>query len=133
MILFLFSGCARKQEDVNNEVVPVDVVGQEAKIKSQPEGAEEKVAQSLGRANPFLTEEEEQGLKELGNAIPIDYFQLSAILCSASLSRAVINGRILEIGDVIDNKIVERIESEAVFLKDARGEYIARLKKVDKQ
>jgi hypothetical protein len=85
--------------------------------------------------NPFLTDEEEREFADLGeaalDAAPIDYLALSAILYSPSnKSRAVINGRILEIGSQIDNKEIIEINAEAVILKDAQAEYIIKLKKI---
>lgn len=80
--------------------------------------------------NPFLTEEEEKAFADLDNRVPIDYLSLSAILYSAQESRAIINGRIVREGDIIDNKEIIKINPENIILKDADNEYTIRLKEV---
>ncbi len=81
------------------------------------------------RVNPFLTKIEEKALAKLGNAIPLDYLQVSAIFYSSipSQSRAIINGKVLVQGDSIDNKQIIKINSEDVILKDSQGHYVAKI------
>lgn len=89
------------------------------------------------RLNPFLSSEEEQDFlapKRLA-LIVLDYLNLSAIFCSPEKtnSKAIINGMIFKMGDVIDardgKKIVE-IHPQAVILRDMRdAEYIVTLYK----
>ncbi len=82
-----------------------------------------------GRVNPFLTQKEEKVLAELGNAIPLEYLQVSAIFYSASSfqSRAIIDGKVLVLGDSIDNKEIIKINPEDVVLEDSQGHYVAKM------
>lgn len=82
-----------------------------------------------GRVNPFLTPKEEKALVELGNAIPLDYLQVSAIFYSAysSQSRAIIDGKVLVLGDSVDNKEIIKINPEDVVLEDSQGHYVAKM------
>ncbi|MEK7578605.1 MAG: hypothetical protein AAB456_02710 [Patescibacteria group bacterium] len=81
--------------------------------------------------NPFLTEEEENELIDTGNLIPADYLILSAVIYSSlNKSKAIVNGQILKMGDYVDNKEIIEIQPEAVILKDARAQYIIRLKNI---
>lgn len=81
------------------------------------------------RANPFLTQKEEKALVELGNALPLDYLKVSAIFYSAivSQSRAIIDGKVLVLGDSIDNKEIIKINPEEVVLKDSQGRYVVKM------
>jgi hypothetical protein len=85
--------------------------------------------QPEGRVNPFLTAKEEKVLVELGNAIPLGYLQVTAIFYSASSSqsRAIIDGKVLVLGDSIDNKEVIKINPEDVVLEDSQGHYVAKM------
>lgn len=131
--LFLFSGCGSKEEA--GITTQIGIPPLDSKITAHQSRSEEVQANisplTQTASNPFLTKEEEQAFGELGKAIPIDYLHLSAILYSPLRSRAIIDGRILEIGDYIDNKEVIEIQPEAVILKDAQSQYIVRLKKVE--
>jgi hypothetical protein len=82
-----------------------------------------------GRVNPFLSEKEEKALVELGNSIPLEYLRVTAIFYSAysSQSRVIIDGRVLVLGDSIDNKEIIKINPEDVVLEDSQGQYVARL------
>jgi len=88
-----------------------------------------KAEQLEARANPFLTQREEKALVELGNALPLDYLKVSAIFYSSfsSQSRAIINGKVLILGDSIDNKEIIKINPEEVVLKDSQGRYVAKM------
>ena len=89
------------------------------------------------RLNPFLSFEEERNFlapKRLA-LIVLNYLNLSAIFCSPEKtnSKAIINGMICRMGDVVDardgKKIVE-IQPRAVILRDMRDvEYIVTLYK----
>lgn len=87
-------------------------------------------AEDTVRANPFLTLEEEESFKDLGEAIPIDYLNLSAIFYSPGASKVIINGYVLELNDNIDGKKVIDIQPNKVTLKDDEGEYVIRLRKI---
>jgi hypothetical protein len=82
-----------------------------------------------GRVNPFLNPKEEKALVELGNAISLDYLQVSAIFYSefSSQSRAIIDGKVLVLGDSIDNKEIIKINPEEVVLEDSQGHYVAKM------
>jgi len=88
-----------------------------------------KAEQVEARANPFLTQKEEKALVELGNALPLEYLQVSAIFYSSfsSQSRAIIDGKVLVLGDSIDNKEIVKINPEEVVLKDSQGRYVAKM------
>jgi hypothetical protein len=89
--------------------------------------------QNQVRANPFLTLKEAKALVEMGNAIPLDYLNVSAIFYSAvnSQNRAIIDGKILVPGDSIDNKQVIKIDPEDVILEDSQGQYVAKMNKIN--
>lgn len=124
--IFVSVGCAKKEP-----ALPPAGPFPEAQ-KNVTEQTEEETPKLIKRArNPFLTDEEEEGFTDSGNAIPIDYLILTAILYSPpNKSKAIIDGQILEIGSYIDNKEAVEIQPEAVILKDARAQYIIRLKNI---
>lgn len=137
--LFLFISCSRQEETVtqdsqDGQEQPGESQGQTSQTdiapETQKEKAKEPVQDFAKMRNPFLTQEEENDLKQIGTTIPINYLMLQAVLYSPNASRAIINGQIVVVGDSIDNKKVIRIEPEAVILKDAQSEYIVRLKGV---
>ena len=133
LIFSLIMGCAKKEakniesgeimESTEERISP-----SEKKLLSLP-----NVPLVGAKLNPFLTKEEEQLYSEAGNRIPLDYLSLSAILYSPPFSKAIINGRILKVGNYIDNKEIMNILPEAVILKGADVEYIAKLKKVNEK
>jgi hypothetical protein len=88
-----------------------------------------KDGQVEARSNPFLTQKEEKNLVEMGNAIPLDYLRVSAIFYSdfSSRSRAIIDGKVLVLGDSIDNKEIIKINPEDVVLEDSQGHYVAKM------
>lgn len=103
------------------------LVGLTGQAFSQTEGF--KAEGVAARVNPFLTQGEEKALGELGNAIPLDYLQVSAIFYSAlsAQSRVIIDGKVLVLGDSIDNKEIIKINPEEVVLKDSQGRYVAKM------
>lgn len=128
LLLFFGFGCERQEvEIIGQSTVPA---GETEKLLPKEPAQELMLSSVEVKSNPFLTEEEERAFAEQGKRIPIDYFVLSAILYSSSASKAIINGRILEIGDYIDNKEIIEIQPEAVILKDSQSEYIVRLKRL---
>ncbi len=133
--MFLLAGCARKEETVlinddGAQTAESAIALNEERASSPALNGSIKTADELLR-NPFLSREEEKEFADAGKAVPIDYLNLSAILYSATAqSKAIINGRILQIGAAIDGKEVTDIRPEAVILKDAASEYIVRLKDV---
>ena len=80
--------------------------------------------------NPFLTWEEEEEV-EKDRRVPLDYLRLSAALHSKGVSYAVIDGRIVKEGSLVDNKEVVKIGAEEVTLKDFLGtEYVVKMSKI---
>jgi hypothetical protein len=88
--------------------------------------------QAEGRVNPFLSTKEEKALGEQGNSEFLEYLKVSAIFYSASSSRsrAIIGGKILVLGDTIDNKEIIKINPEDVVLEDSQGRYVAKMAEV---
>ena len=88
-----------------------------------------KDEQIEARTNPFLTQKEEKSLVEMGNAIPLEYLRVSAIFYSAlsSRSRTIIDGKVLVLGDSIDNKEIIKINPEDVVLEDSQGHYVVKM------
>ena len=129
----MLAGCSRQEESQQPKVPAEEIQAQAQQLKSVMEQKKIEVAvqdTNKKRANPFLTQEEENAAKETGAKNPIDYHVLYGVLYSPNASRKIINGQILGVGDSIDNKTVIKIEPEAVILKDAQGEYIVRLKRI---
>ncbi|HRZ14945.1 MAG TPA: hypothetical protein P5110_05470 [Candidatus Omnitrophota bacterium] len=83
--------------------------------------------------NPFLTKEEREIIKKRGILPVLDYLTVNAIIVSPSGSQAVIDGRILREGDIIDGKQIVRIEPEQVICKDSFREYMIRIGNVVKE
>ena len=98
-------------------------LGQEEKSFFEP---------NKGRLNPFLTKKEEKSLADTGKAIPLEYLKVSAIFYSAlnSQNRVIIDGKVLVLGDNIDNKAIIKINPEDVVLEDAQGQYVAKMAKL---
>lgn len=133
----LVLGCAKKeiaQIPAENFGPPTDspptqpVQPAQTRLSGQAKEAVSPVSELA--QNPFLTDEEEK-FAGLGKVIPIDYLAVSAILYSSSnRSKAIIDGKILEVGGSVDNKKIVEILPEAVILKDAQAEYIVQLRKI---
>lgn len=128
-LLALSFGCAKKETDA----IAINEAGRQdetsaAKIQDKPLEQIMQAAKALIR-NPFLTEEEENRFIDTGNLSPADHLILSAVMYSSlNKSRAIVNGQILKMGDYIDNKEIVEILPEAVILKNARAQYIIKLK-----
>jgi hypothetical protein len=88
-----------------------------------------QVERAGDRVNPFLTRKEEKALVELGDIIPLEYLKVSAIFYSEQTSRsqAIIDGKVLVLGDNIDNKEIIKINPEDVVLEDSQGKYVAKM------
>lgn len=132
LAIFLLVSCVKNEEAalINETGAPVAESNAAPSQENQPSPNQEAaMASDELLRNPFLSEEEEKEFQDAGKAVPVDYLMLSAILYSATAkSKAIINGRILEIGDSIDNKEIITIRPEAVILKDTTTEYIVRLR-----
>ncbi|MCX7926683.1 MAG: general secretion pathway protein GspB [Candidatus Omnitrophica bacterium] len=85
-----------------------------------------------GKENPFLTSDEEKLFQEQGTAIPLDGFNITAIIYApdAGKSCVIVNGRILKIGDYVDNKEITNIKPEEIRLKDSVGEYVIKVSSI---
>ena len=77
----------------------------------------EAKAESDEGDNPFLDKKQELQYEDEDERT-IDNMSLTAILYSGKDSRAMVDGRIVKIGDVIDNKEVMEITSEKIIFKD---------------
>jgi hypothetical protein len=132
--IFFFAGCSRKEETalINEGAAPITESALALNKEQTPSlaSAAVKTADELGH-NPFLSREEEREFADVGKAVPIEYLTLSAIFYSTTgQSKAIINGRILQIGSTIDGKEITQIRPKAVILKDVTAEYILRLKNI---
>lgn len=87
---------------------------------------------SEDRGNPFLTKKEEKAQVDMGNAIPLESLKVSAIFYSQlnSQNRVIIDGKVLVLGDNIDNKVIIKINPEDVILEDGQGQYVAKMAKL---
>lgn len=128
----LLAGCVKKEPaaPIDEMSAPAGESGAgQGKESQTPPPAEAALSPDALTRNPFLSAEEEIEFRGAGKAVPIDYLKLSAILySSADKSKAILQGRILEKGDSIDDKEIIEIRPEAVILKDAATEYIVRLR-----
>jgi len=79
------------------------------------------------KENPFLTATEEEDAQEIGSLVPLDNLNVSAIFRRPVNSQVVINGKVLSVGDIIDNKEIFQIDADKVFLKDAQSQYILKI------
>src|SRR3989338_4248457 len=128
-----FSGCAKEEIKIIKE----GTMREETKNLDIKEGKDKPIEESVieaegnARLNPFLSAEEEAAFADSGsNYILIDYPAPSAIIYSSDgNSKAIINGRILGLGNSIDDKEIIAIRPEEVILKDSQSEYILKLKK----
>lgn len=101
-------------------------------VEQPPAPAQPIVNGALSRISPFLTVQEEQTLEKQGNVIPLLSLEVTAIFYApqAEKSRAIIDGRVLSIGDTIQNKEIISISLEEIILQDSQARYVARLKKI---
>ena len=137
LLLTLISGCGSKNEDrLVSEEEDTSYLNSEIKTQSPETRIEQNPEIITGtdkdeKINPFLTKEEETMTGEAGNYIPLEGIGLSAILYSPSGSSAIINGRILKVGGIIDDMEVIEIQPEEVILTDTKKTlYIVKLKKL---
>ncbi|MFH0790320.1 MAG: hypothetical protein V2A64_01665 [Candidatus Omnitrophota bacterium] len=131
--VFILFACAEKEEaNALGQIEQTQIEEDQQSPQIQPEESGPLISSGAeALPNPFLTREEEAFLKDTGKRIPIENIMLSAVLYSqVEKSKAVINGRILKVGDLIENKQVIEIQPEAVVLKDTQGEYIVNLKNI---
>lgn len=104
------------------------------KTASQPEiKNEQKTEQEEppGRLNPFLSLDEEQYFSSTQGRLMLNDAEVTAIFYSPPESKAIINGYVVKKNDMFEGKEVLEINPEDVVLKDAQGEYIVRMKKIN--
>jgi len=129
LFLLLFTGCQKGgeikiisegQPPVSEKTMPLPEKG-----KKETESISE-----VPVANPFLSLEEKEAMKSGGLQKGIDYLNITAIFYSPGSRMAVVDGKVVKEGDIIDNKKITAIQSEAIVLKDFEGEYILQLKDI---
>lgn len=108
-----------KPDKAADNITVMPVISQEA---NQTEG------------NPFLTLEEVEKFKNTDTRQIIDNLDLTAVFYSSpEKSKAIIAGRILKVGDMVDGKKISEINAEEVVLKDDNGNYVVKLKGVNQR
>jgi apolipoprotein N-acyltransferase len=120
IILLLFLGCGRKKEVVYIPQ-PSEEKKEEVKI------LESKKAKKLKWVrDPFLSMEE-QGLKASEELERITQPSLEAIIYNPERKLAIIEGKILTVGDRIDSKEVVEIRPDGVILGEKGKLYLLEL------
>jgi hypothetical protein len=137
ILLFAFLGAGCSPEDevtklTDDSIVPLKKKAVLPVTEAAPEPASQaSYFDSLPRLNPFLTADEESSFENKNAQIPLEYLTVSAIIHSAgNESKAIINGQVYQVGDILDNKQVVVINAEDVILKDTQGEYIIKIETV---
>jgi len=126
-ILFLIA-CSPKEELSVESLHRKKMISKKAKVGNIAIAKRVKVVSHTLNINPFLTKEEETSIYNSYEK-PLN-LGLSAIFYSPPNSKAIIDGRILEEGDKINNKIVKEIKLREVILKDSNSKYILKMKNV---
>lgn len=128
LIFILVEGCSeRKKEEVTSLVDEEPFEEEVKKVNMKEKNRVDKIIFS-SRRNPFLMWEEEKKFAQKKIREVIDYLDLTAIFYSPSKSFAVIEGHVVEEGDMIAGKRIVKINPKAVILEDEKGEYILPLK-----
>jgi hypothetical protein len=129
--LILILGCGRKEKITylsTSQPPPQKITPEEHKeVKPKP-----KLPMKLSwKRDPFLSMEE-QGLKVSEELEKINEPKLSAIIYSPEHKLAIIEGKILKVGDKVDSKEIVEIKPEGVVLKEAGKLYLLKLEDVSK-
>jgi len=134
ILLFAFLGAGCSPEDeitklTDDSIVPLKKQAVLPVTEAvQAQASQASYFDSLPRLNPFLTTDEESSFENKSAQIPLEYLTVSAIIHSAdNKSKAIINGQVYQVGDILDNKQVVVINAEDVILKDTQGEYIIKI------
>lgn len=130
LFISILLGCSRqgKQDRLLKTDSAKDKISYKITILKGPVAYSQ--GQKQARLNPFLTEKEEAAFKDIDEREVINYLNLSAIFYSSSKeSKAIIDGRIYKVGDVLDNKKIVEINPEEIVLKDASREYVLKIKR----
>jgi len=132
LLALLLSGCGRGSEikiiSPGETSLPKEVAS--LPQEKEKEKIETKTISEVPLENPFLKLEERESDRLKNQRKTIDYLNLTAIFHSPPTSRAIVEGKIVKEGDIIDNKRVIEIQPEAIVLKDFEGEYILELRDV---
>jgi mannose/fructose/N-acetylgalactosamine-specific phosphotransferase system component IIB len=132
-VAFFALGCQNEAKPVvkkkkNKIAKPQPVVTQQ--LAEQVQSQVEAIQKTEERANPFLSEKEEDALKSKEGKVEISYLNVAAIFYAPPYSKAIIEGRVVGEGDILDNKEIIKIEPEEIILKDTQGEYIIQMRAV---
>ena len=126
IMIALLTGCAREQTKALKKVKKTTVSPErEAKEALQ---LEEDYLESTVSINPFLTPEEQEIYKSFSTKVFA--LNLSAIFYSPPNSKAIIDGVVLGEGDLVGNKLITKIDSDKVVLREDTREYSLRLRGV---
>ena len=110
-------------------VVKEQQVEGETKEETEVKLTKEPIGLRIKR-NPFLTMEEEEPFRHKRGEV-VSYLNLSAIFYSPPYSYAIVNGRIVKKGDLIDGKEVTEINPEEIVLNDSGGRcYVAKVRRI---
>lgn len=140
VVIFLLVSCQNEpvtKYDNDDKALPENIKGAKGipQVSQQDtQGKQESdVKESAGiERNIFLSEEEEKYYAGEYQE-EITYLNLSAVFYSNDVSYAVVNGRVVKKGDLLDNKEVVDIASEKVTLKDFQGkEHMVKMGKLAK-
>jgi len=119
LILIVFLGCwflsfeAKAQRD-RDEAMMASESEPDVDNESETDAEESK------EDNPFLDRREELRYEDEEDRV-LRTMNLSGVFYSGKSSRAIIDGQIVEIGDVINNLEIVEIKSEKVVLEDYLG------------
>lgn len=132
MVLLWVAGCTRDSE-VDRPQTTSQPPDQQAVETTAPDEAEGEVTAGSPLPNPFLTPEEQQVLASGAVRTRLDSLRVTAIIYAPPLSQAIVDGRMVREGDVIDRKEVIEIQPEAVVLRElgnSQQEYLVELEVV---
>lgn len=129
-VVFFLLGCQNEAKPVvkkkkNKTAKPQPAVVQQ--LTEQLQSQVKAIQETEERTNPFLSEKEEGALKSKEGKVEISYLNIAAIFYAPPYSKAIIEGRVVGEGDILDNKEIIKIEPEEIILKDTQGEYIIQL------
>jgi len=100
-------------------------------VNTEEPATEERSVEPI--SNPFLSVEERQVLVQGTRPERLTSMHVAAIFYAPPVSKAIVAGRIVAEGDVIDQKQIMQIQQEAIVLRDvadSQKEYVAELESV---
>lgn len=129
LFIFLFSGCGDKNKGAaDDKEIKTQELTQVTQAETKDSFPEPQPEPQI--PNPFLTSEEKEYFEDTRKETRIDYLNLTAVFYSPLNSKAIIEGRIYKVGDIVDNKKIVEINPEEVMLEDSQGAYVIALKPV---